>query len=70
VVLVKVSKPEQDFRFDVPVLGTRTMEQARDASVRVIACEAGRTLLLDRPLVLEQAQRWGITLCGVDGSNL
>jgi DUF1009 family protein len=70
VVLVKVSKPGQDFRFDVPVLGTRTIEQARDASVRVIACEAARTLLLDRPLVLEQAQRWGITLCGVDGSNL
>lgn len=70
VVLVKVSKPRQDFRFDVPVLGTRTMEQAHDASVRVIACEAGRTLLLDRPLVVEQAQRWGIALRGVDGSNL
>ena len=52
------------------MLGTRTMEQARDASVRVVACEAGRTLLLDRPLVLEQAQRWGIALCGVDESNL
>ncbi len=70
VVLVKVSKPNQDFRFDVPVLGPRTMEQARDSSVKVIACEAGRTLLLDRKLVLEQAERWGIALLAVDGSNL
>jgi DUF1009 family protein len=70
VVLVKVSKPNQDFRFDVPVLGARTMEQARDSSVKVIACEAGRTLLLDRKLILEQAERWGIALIAVDGSNL
>ena len=70
VVLVKVSKPNQDFRFDVPVLGSRTMEQAREASVKVIACEAGRTLLLDRKLVVEQAERWGIALVAVDGSNL
>jgi DUF1009 family protein len=70
VVLVKVSKPNQDFRFDVPVLGSRTMEQAREASVKVIACEAGRTLLLDRQLVVEQAKRWGIALVAVDGSNL
>jgi DUF1009 family protein len=73
VVLVKVSKPNQDFRFDVPVVGTRTMERAHDAAVRVIACEARRTLLLDRKLVLEQAHRWGISLFAVDestGTNL
>ncbi len=70
VLLIKVSKPGQDFRFDVPVLGTRTMEQARDAGVRVIACEAQRTLLLDRNAVLAQAQRWGIALVGVDGTTL
>src|SRR6187402_3368623 len=49
VVLVKVSKPKQDFRFDVPVIGTRTLEKARDSGVNVIACEAGCTLLLDKP---------------------
>jgi hypothetical protein len=70
VVLVKVSKPNQDFRFDVPVLGPRTMEQARASSVKVIACEAGRTLLLDRKLVLEQAGQWGIALHAVEESNL
>ncbi len=69
-VLVKVSKPDQDFRFDVPVLGTRTMEQARDAGVRVIACEAQRTLLLDRAAVCAAAERWGIALVGVDEKKL
>jgi DUF1009 family protein len=70
VVLVKVSKPNQDFRFDVPVIGTRTMEQARDADVKVIACEAKRTLLLDKRLVVEQAERWRISLFAADDSIL
>jgi DUF1009 family protein len=70
VVLVKVSKPDQDFRFDVPVIGTRTMEHARDSGVKVIACEAQRTLLLDRKLVLEQAVRWKISLFAADESLL
>jgi DUF1009 family protein len=70
VVLVKVSKPNQDFRFDVPVIGTRTMERARDCDVKVIACEARRTLLLDRKLVLEQAARWKISLFAADESLL
>jgi DUF1009 family protein len=70
VVLVKVSKPMQDFRFDVPVIGTRTLEHARDAGVRVIACEARRTLLLDKKLVMEQAARWRISLFAADESLL
>jgi DUF1009 family protein len=70
VVLVKVSKPGQDFRFDVPVIGTRTMERARDSDVKVIACEARRTLLLDRKLVMEQAARWKISLFAADESLL
>jgi DUF1009 family protein len=70
VVLVKVSKPNQDFRFDVPVIGTRTLDRAREAGVKVIACEARRTLLLDRKLVLEQAAREGISLFAVDESTL
>jgi DUF1009 family protein len=70
VVLVKVSKPKQDFRFDVPVIGTRTMERARESSVRVVACEAGRTLLLDRARVVEQAEQWKISLFAADESLL
>src|SRR5271170_5251004 len=70
VVLVKVSKPDQDFRFDVPVIGTRTLDRAREADVKVIACEAGRTLLLDRKQVVELAERWKISLYAADESLL
>ena len=70
VVLVKVSKPNQDFRFDVPVIGTRTLEKARETGVKVIACEARRTLLLDRKLVSELAGREGISLFAVDEATL
>jgi DUF1009 family protein len=70
VVLVKVSKPGQDFRFDVPVIGTRTLEKARDCGVKVVACEARRTLLLDRKLVEEQAARWRISIYAADESVL
>jgi len=70
VVLVKVSKPEQDFRFDVPVIGTRTIDKARECGVKVIACEARRTLLLDRKLVEEQAARARISLYAADESIL
>jgi DUF1009 family protein len=70
VVLVKVSKPEQDFRFDVPVIGTRTIDKARECGVKVIACEARRTLLLDRKLVEDQAARARITLYAAEESIL
>ncbi|MEI6377875.1 MAG: UDP-2,3-diacylglucosamine diphosphatase LpxI, partial [bacterium] len=46
-VVVKVSKPRQDMRFDVPVIGPKTLETAAAAGVTVIAMEAGRTLLLE-----------------------
>jgi DUF1009 family protein len=70
VVLVKVSKPKQDFRFDVPVIGMRTLDKARECGVKVIACEARRTLLLDRKLVEEQAARAKISLYAADESIL
>ncbi len=48
VVVVKVCKPGQDLRFDVPAVGPRTIETMAAASARVLALEAGRTILLDR----------------------
>ena len=51
VVLSKVSKPRQDFRFDVPVIGRHTLETCAAAGVCAIAIEAGRTLLLERAAV-------------------
>src|SRR5690606_2691533 len=54
-VMVKVTKPGQDMRFDVPVIGQETLMVAEQARVRVIAVEGGRTLLLDRPRVCQAA---------------
>jgi len=62
--LVKVSKPGQDTRFDVPVIGTRTLEVAAESGIRAIGVEAGATLLLDRPKVCAEAARLGISLHG------
>lgn len=53
VMLVKVSKPNQDFRFDVPVIGPQTIETCAAAGVSSIAIEAGKTLLLEKELVAE-----------------
>jgi DUF1009 family protein len=64
-VVVKVSKPKQDMRFDVPVIGTETIHVAGEARVSVIAAEAARTLLLDRAAVIDAASRAGISLVGV-----
>ena len=47
VTMVKVSKPRQDMRFDIPVIGAQTIQTCFDAGVSVIAVEAGRTLLLE-----------------------
>ena len=63
-ILAKVSKPNQDFRFDVPVIGLKTLETAKEAGVGFLVLEADRTLLLERSKVLEAADRWRITIYG------
>ena len=54
-VMVKVSKPNQDMRFDVPVIGVETVRIAAESGMRVIAVEAGKTLLLERDAVIARA---------------
>jgi DUF1009 family protein len=61
-VMVKVAKPTQDMRFDVPVIGVATVEVAAEAHVRVIAVEAGRTLLLEKEAVIERANGANISI--------
>ena len=61
-VMVKVAKPNQDMRFDVPVIGVETIRIAADAKLRVIAVEAGKTLLLDRGAIVEIANRSKISI--------
>jgi UDP-2,3-diacylglucosamine hydrolase len=64
-VVGKVSKPNQDLRFDVPVIGTETVEVAAQAGVKLIAVETGRTLLLDAAAVKAAADRMQLTIYGV-----
>lgn len=61
-VVVKVAKPEQDRRFDVPTVGTKTIEAMRAAGATVLAVEAGRTILLDEAATVALAEKYGITI--------
>ena len=60
VMLVKVSKPNQDMRFDVPVIGPKTIEVCAEAGVSSIAIEADKTLLLENKMVEALCQKHGI----------
>ena len=63
-VMIKVAKPNQDMRFDVPVIGRETISVAAEAKIRVIALEASRTLLLEKDDVILAAQNAKISLFG------
>lgn len=63
-IAVKVTKPNQDMRFDVPVIGLETLQVAAEAKLRAIGVEAGRTLLLERPALIAAAEREKIALVG------
>jgi UDP-2,3-diacylglucosamine hydrolase len=62
LVVVKVSKPSQDMRFDVPVVGLKTVEVMHTCRVTALGMDAGRTLLLDRMRVIEAADAAGIAI--------
>jgi DUF1009 family protein len=61
-VVVKVAKPQQDRRFDVPTVGCATVETMRRAGGRVLAIEAGQTILLDQGQTVALADRYGLTI--------
>ena len=61
-VMVKVAKPNQDMRFDVPVMGVETIRIAAETRLRVIAVEAGKTLLLERNAIVDLANRSKISI--------
>jgi UDP-2,3-diacylglucosamine hydrolase len=62
LVVVKVSKPGQDMRFDVPVVGLPTIEQMKSSRATALAVDAGRTLLFDRHKLIELADAAGIAI--------
>ena len=61
-VMIKLAKPNQDMRFDVPVIGVETIRVAAEAKLRVIAIEVGKTLLLERDAIVDFAGRAGISI--------
>jgi DUF1009 family protein len=64
--LVKVAKPQQDMRFDVPTVGTSTIENLKKAGARVLAIEAGKTIVIDQAEVVALADHYGLTVVAVD----
>ncbi len=62
LVVVKVSKPRQDMRFDVPVVGPKTVEVMQQCHVSALAMDADRTLLFDRERIIELADAAGIAM--------
>ncbi len=63
-IMVKVAKPNQDMRFDVPVVGAETIRVATDAGLRVITVEAGKTLFLQRDEIADLASAASISIVG------
>ena len=68
--MVKVSKPEQDMRFDVPTIGPQTIERVRASGGKAIVVEAEKTIIVDREETLRAAQDAGITLVAVDDESI
>lgn len=63
---VKTVKARQDYRFDVPCFGLKTLESLDAALIRAAVLEAGRVILLDKPAVIARAEQLGIALHGVE----
>lgn len=68
-VVVKMAKPSQDMRFDVPVIGPQTIQAMREGGASVLAIEADKTLVLDQEEVIELANRDGICVMGFSAES-
>ena len=64
-VVVKVCKPGQDFRFDVPTTGVKTVKTMKTAGARVLAVEAEKTIAFDRDKMVAEAEKSGIAIIGI-----
>ena len=64
VRIVKVAKPNQDMRFDVPVVGVSTIEAMKAAGATALSVDAGKTLMIDGDAIVEAADDAGIAIVG------
>jgi hypothetical protein len=65
-VLVKLRKPQQDMRIDLPTIGVKTIENLHAAGLRGVAVHAGNALIVDEPEVLKLADKYGIFVLGIE----
>jgi hypothetical protein len=63
LTVVKIAKPGQDMRFDVPVIGIKTIETMARAGASCLAVDAGRCLLLEGDSIIRAADEAGIAVC-------
>jgi DUF1009 family protein len=68
--VVKVAKPQQDMRFDVPTIGLRTLQTLVAAGGRLLAVEAGKTILVDESEVLSYARRHRVIVVAIDAADV
>ena len=64
-VVVKVARPRQDMRFDIPVVGPKTIKVLRDVRASVLALQAGKTLFIEREHLIQAADAMGLALVGI-----
>jgi UDP-2,3-diacylglucosamine hydrolase len=69
LTVVKIAKPNQDMRFDVPVIGVKTIEGMHAAGATCLALDAGKCLLLDGDKVIDAADAAGIAIIADEGEN-
>lgn len=69
-VVVKVCKPTQDTRFDIPAIGLKTIETMHTANVRALAVEAGKSVVFDREAMITKADEYKITIVGLKDGEL
>jgi len=70
VVVVKICKPNQDHRFDLPSVGIKTIQTMKEVKASVLAIEAGKTLIFDRKAMLELADQAGICVIAVQDKEM
>jgi len=68
-VVIKVAKPDQDLRFDVPAIGPDTLETMHACGCTLLAIEAGKTLMIERQRFFELADQYGISVYGTSGNR-
>jgi DUF1009 family protein len=64
IMVCKVAKPKQDFRFDIPVIGLKTIETLKENKARAMVVEAHKTLILDMDEVVKKAKETGVSIVG------